>query len=82
MAVLVVIKGAQTEVGDLAGQVDAVDEDVAVGDFLCEMWLAGAYKQSQGGWRTEGPALRGLSHIPLDDVFRRQPGLFQGLDGP
>jgi hypothetical protein len=29
--------GGLTKVGDLAGQVDAVDKDVAVGDLLCTM---------------------------------------------
>jgi hypothetical protein len=73
-----------TKVGDLAGQIDAVDEDVAVGDLLCLATLAythSLYTQTTipTGERTKRAALGSLSHIPPEDVFLRHAGLAEGI---
>ena len=72
--------GVLTKIGDLARQVDAVDENIAVGDLLCVVRQLGELLDGSS-LPTEGPALGSLCHIPLDDVLLGHAGLAQGVNG-
>ncbi len=71
------------EVGDLAGQVDAVDKDVAVGDLLCggtNVRNPNCVSVTKRERRTKRTAFGSLSHVPLENLVIGDAGLLKGGD--
>jgi len=73
--------GVVTKVGDLAGEVDAVDENITVGNLLCSTSAQVIEVQRVIRLPTERAAGGRLLHIPLENVVLRDARLAEGGDG-